>query len=117
MTLGHKNQPKYQKAFRRTDAGRFSLAKSGAKYRGLSWEITLEEFKSLRERPCFYCEGALPEAAPGLDRRDNSKGYSPENVVPCCRDCNRIRSDVLTQEEALVAVRAVKEYRNAQVSK
>ena len=25
----------------------------------------------------------------GVDRWDNSKGYLPDNLVPCCKDCNR----------------------------
>ena len=28
----------------------------------------------------------------GIDRGDNSKGYLPENLVPCCKGCNRAKS-------------------------
>lgn len=30
----------------------------------------------------------------GLDRVDSSKGYISENVVACCKDCNRAKSDM-----------------------
>jgi arginine decarboxylase-like protein len=28
----------------------------------------------------------------GIDRWDNSRGYFADNVVPCCKDCNRAKS-------------------------
>jgi len=28
----------------------------------------------------------------GLDRWDNSRGYFADNVVPCCKDCNRAKN-------------------------
>lgn len=27
----------------------------------------------------------------GIDRWDNSRGYLADNVVPCCKDCNRAK--------------------------
>lgn len=57
----------------------------GAIDRGLSFNLTHEEFKVLRAKPCFYC-GSTEKV--GIDRVDNSKGYSEDNVVPCCTVCN-----------------------------
>jgi hypothetical protein len=66
----------------------------------LPWEISLEAYQRLVTAPCFYC-GTLPNQTPhgmvlqrqgikrnGIDRVDNSKGYSESNCVPCCRICN-----------------------------
>ena len=39
-----------------------------------------------------------PLAYNGLDRVDNSRGYEPSNVVPCCRRCNRAKDDMSSQE-------------------
>lgn len=36
----------------------------------------------------------------GIDRVDNTRGYDPDNVVPCCRVCNRAK-DVRTKDEFL----------------
>jgi len=30
----------------------------------------------------------------GVDRVDNSKGYTVENSVPCCKYCNRAKNDM-----------------------
>jgi hypothetical protein len=39
----------------------------------------------------------------GIDRVDNSKGYTPENTVPCCKICNKIKGtgDVQTFKQTL----------------
>jgi hypothetical protein len=32
--------------------------------------------------------------ANGIDRVDNTKGYSVDNCVPCCRRCNVAKADM-----------------------
>lgn len=59
--------------------------------------LTKEQFRELTKQNCFYC-GKLPSTVKkakhsdylynGLDRIDNTKGYTPDNVVPCCGECN-----------------------------
>ena len=84
---------------RRTLKGLFSQAKGMAKFRGIVWTLTLTEFTSLRSNACSYCAFPLPEAGSGLDRIDNSLGYSAGNVSPCCTACNSTRGDTWTSEE------------------
>ena len=91
---------------------RFTRAKWIANKRGLSWDISIDELADLREMPCTYCKAELDAYGAGLDRIDNSKGYQPGNVVPCCGTCNRTRADRLTHEEMLVAMAAVLKLRN-----
>lgn len=99
-----------QKRHRQTLKGRFGRAKSAAKKRGKDFSISLEEFSTLFEFPCYYCSNILApktKTLAGLDRIDNAEGYCYTNVVPCCSTCNRIRGDELTQEETLAAIRAI----------
>jgi hypothetical protein len=64
------------------------------------WTITFEQFTDLLKNPCYYCNNSLrSETGSGLDRKDNSKGYLPDNVNPCCSECNRIRGDTMDAEE------------------
>ena len=91
--------------------GIFVRAKSRAKYRGISWNISFEEFVELRKKPCHYCKSPLPETGHGLDRLDNGMGYEISNVVPCCAACNMIKGPHLTVEEALIAIQAVNKFR------
>src|SRR5271157_1122349 len=62
---------------------------------------------------CFYCGVKISWAKYvsslkdrkmnySLDRKDNSKGYSKDNVVACCKECNYTKSDVYTFEEMLM---------------
>ena len=78
-----------------------------ARRRNLSWELTEEQFDELTSSDCFYCGGppstvkkpvATYEGGEfiynGIDRVDNSFGYMSENVVTCCKICNRAKSDM-----------------------
>jgi hypothetical protein len=57
------------------------------------YEITLdfETFKTLVKDKCYYCEHKVDSETNGIDRVDNSKGYSKENCVTACWKCNRIK--------------------------
>jgi hypothetical protein len=79
----------------RLPAIRFIEVKSKAKLRGLSFNLSLDEFLSFCNSYCFYCGIKLLSIS--LDRVDNSKGYQMDNVVPCCKMCN-IMKQFYTQE-------------------
>jgi len=72
-----------------------------AKNKGLKFELTKNQFAIFMDALCYYC-GAEPSnsfvqhgrqllAYQGIDRLDNSKGYTPENCVPCCIICNKMK--------------------------
>lgn len=83
-----------------------------AKRKGMEWGLSLEEYAQLFRKSCFYCgKSTSSQGAIGLDRKINSIGYISGNVVTCCRDCNVVKSNVLSVEEMLVAMKAVLEYR------
>jgi hypothetical protein len=83
---------------------------SGAEGRGLPFDLTQEEFATLVEQPCHYCGqiGSIttygngntksPYVHNGLDRVDNTKGYTKDNVVPCCKICNSMKSSLSYKE-------------------
>ena len=71
--------------------------------------LTKEEFILLIRADCYYC-GAKPSNSyktstgrdllpyQGIDRKDNSKGYTTGNVVPCCIICNKMKK-VMSHDE------------------
>ena len=79
--------------------------RGGALKRGLTFELSLSQFAWLTKQPCYYC-GALPRQIlymkklngtyiyNGVDRMNNTLGYSIDNVVPCCGECNRIKLNI-----------------------
>ena len=56
-----------------------------AKRKGREWDLDRAKFRELIDAPCNYCG---IEQSDGIDRRDNSIGYTIENSVPCCEQCN-----------------------------
>ena len=78
----------------------------GARARGLSWNLSNEQFFSITQQCCFYCGvGPLRVRKPskngefrwnGIDRIDNTIGYEPTNVRPCCSICNHAKRDMTT---------------------
>jgi len=65
--------------------------KKWAGIRNLSFDITYKDFLSIWGKPCYYC-GEKREI--GLDRIDSNKGYSFDNVLPCCPTCNLCRRNI-----------------------
>lgn len=77
--------------------------------RKLSFTITLNQFIKLTSDNCYYC-GCSPVSIQksthnngnyqynGLDRVDNSKGYTIKNVVTCCKYCNSAKSTRTSKE-------------------
>jgi len=72
--------------------------KHHAKKRNLCWELSEEQFRKLTSSPCWYT-GRMPSNLQkasagseymynGIDRIDNSIGYTKENCVPCCAEIN-----------------------------
>ena len=83
--------------------------KRHAKERGYKYKLTEEQFKEITKKDCHYC-GAKPNNINknirmngdyiynGIDRIDNNKGYTIDNIVPCCKKCNRAK-DIYTLPE------------------
>lgn len=82
--------------------GLLSSYKIHARTRDLEWDLTKDQFRKLTQMPCWYCQMepaqiiTTPDSTGdyiynGIDRVDNSRGYMPENVVPCCKICNRAK--------------------------
>ena len=80
-----------------------------AQIKGLEYNLTEKQFAEITQRNCHYC-GARPNNITksarlnggykynGIDRIDNDKGYTIDNVVPCCKTCNSAKGILTTQE-------------------
>ena len=80
----------------------------GKKYK--AWDLNLDQYKKLIHGNCYYCGDAPTEnnqwnngskrknssdgivRINGIDRLDSSKGYTIDNCVSCCPDCNTLKS-------------------------
>ena len=69
------------------------------KKKGLMCDITFDQMLDIvKTKKCAYC-GCTDNI--GLDRIDNSKGHTIDNVVPCCYMCNVVRNNLFSHEEML----------------
>jgi hypothetical protein len=82
-----------------------------------TFSLTIEEFKEITSKDCFYC-GIKPSTVAktiwdikdknklnhtvynynGIDRIDSTKDYEKTNIVPCCKWCNIAKSNKTVSE-------------------
>jgi hypothetical protein len=75
-------------------------------------ELSYDDFLKLTEQKCcHYCGAGIKwveyptkdQNTPyNLDRKDNEKGYSVDNVVVCCKLCNFTKANRFTYDEFLL---------------
>lgn len=70
-------------------------ARTFAGYRNIPFELTLDQFTEIVSHPCAYGKGTRV----GLDRRDNSLGYTVENCLPCCYKHNLVKGKWFSYED------------------
>lgn len=79
----------------------FRQYRASAVKRGYDFSIDYSEFCSMLDKDCRYCGLPPSNSGPkeygglylyqGIDRKDNTLGYTAENCVPCCETCNRAK--------------------------
>ena len=89
--------------------GLYATYRWAAVKRSLNFSLTKEQFRQLTGSNCVYC-GAEPSAIicpedarggyiyNGIDRVDNSVGYTTENSVTCCKTCNLAKRGMSVKE-------------------
>lgn len=106
-----------QRTYKRYDSkpsSRYAYLVSSAKKRNLSMTISFEVWCTLTiSDTCHYCRGSLGHSGLSLDRKYNELGYTNENVVPCCGECNYMKRDMPYDEFILLspALQKIKENR------
>lgn len=95
-----KNHPditkKYLKDYQVTLKGKYRTMKGSGLKRNYEVKITFEEFTKIVSTPCAYC--GENEKRIGVDRIDNTKGYTLENSNPCCTTCNMMKKTMTISE-------------------
>src|SRR3989344_2779180 len=91
-----------------TTKQRFSQMIYHAKRRNFAATLTFEEYENLIKLPCYLCgEPVISEhGGHGIDRIDNSMGYTMDNCRSCCGICNRMKRD-LSIDSFIVKIRKI----------
>ena len=100
----------------------FSVYKTLAYKEGKVFLITLEEFRIISSSNCFYCNSPPSNfmkmlrydssyTYSGMDRLNSLRGYTLDNVVPCCTECNMMKW-VFSKEDFLKRIEKIYNHQN-----
>jgi hypothetical protein len=100
----------------------WSAYRRSARIRQIDFSLNKDEFRVLVVCNCYYCNRP-PQSKyqnkrfaddyfiyNGIDRIDSAMGYSVENCVTCCADCNYAKGS-LSQENFLDLIRKIYHHR------
>jgi hypothetical protein len=78
---------------------RYSEYQCRSKSLNREFNLTIEQFEEITNRPCHYCGGNSIDRnkdsrGNGIDRKNSEIGYTLENCVPCCATCNFIKNNM-----------------------
>jgi hypothetical protein len=70
----------------------YSTYKARAEKKELPFEISQETFSHYTVLPCYLCGKEVSQThMNGIDRFDNTKGYTNDNIRSCCGICNYMK--------------------------
>lgn len=90
---------------------KYLATKKRAFEKGLDFDLTFDQYTFLKLNDCHYCGtpklllshycDAMGLKTPwmSLDRKNNKKGYTLDNVVCACFVCNRIKNNFFSYED------------------
>jgi hypothetical protein len=96
-------QQKYPECFPDAKCVSYASYRSRAEKKELEFAITHDDYKSIIQQPCYLCGKESTETnTNGIDRVDNTVGYTVENCKACCKECNHMKNnhilDVFTEK-------------------
>ena len=87
----------------------FDSYRKRAAEKNIEFQLDINSVRTLIESSCHYCTknysstkfrkgGKFQFRHNGIDRKDNSLGYTKENCVTCCQQCNYAKNDYTYEE-------------------
>jgi hypothetical protein len=91
--LGKIDGKLYPEAFPNVLSGDYDTFERNAIDRNLEFHLSRSEFAEIIKNKCYLC-GKEPRVnhRNGIDRFDNSLGYTMDNARPCCSICNIMKN-------------------------
>lgn len=100
--------------------------RASARDAGRVFTLSDDQFRALTKQNCHYCNRVPSQVRTttakiykhgdytynGVDRKDNTQGYTPDNSLPCCSVCNIMKKD-MGYDEFLSLITAIYQNRSA----
>lgn len=99
---------------------KLSKVKARSREREMECDLDFDTYTEFLLQGCYYTGANLLKQDFGgvsLDRIDNKKGYTRDNVVPCIGWVNKMRMDHMTVEETKYVIEKLIEFRNTKEKK
>jgi hypothetical protein len=90
---------------------RFAQLLRKARQRELEVSVSSEYVDEVAKKGCTYCGSKRISYGHGIDRIDSSKGYTKENIIGCCGNCNILKSHLLSLSETKSVIELLKRIR------
>lgn len=73
--------------------------KNRASKKNLDFVLSRDEYLCLITQDCYLCgKNSNSRHLNGIDRIDNNKGYTLDNVKPCCANCNYMKKNYILDD-------------------
>jgi hypothetical protein len=73
-------------------ARQYSYYKDKAISDSIKFTLSLDQFLTFWNRPCFYCNSEIDNVS--LEIMNQDLGYVDKNCISCCRGCKKIKNDM-----------------------
>ena len=85
------------------DKAKYAEIKNNARIRKIKFDLTFNEYLLFANKDCYYCGNKKQF---GLDRINSNIGYSKNNVVTCCGQCNIAKGE-LNQKDFIKHIKKI----------
>ncbi len=106
-----KKKKYYKKNIDKSLPAKYRQYLSRALDKELQFDLTVEQFESLCNNNCVYCN----DTPCGVDRKDSSIGYTINNSQSCCTKCNMMKYTHST-DNFLLHIKKIYEFQKLSIS-
>jgi hypothetical protein len=93
FTKNTENPQKYPECFPDAKCVSYASYRSRAEKKELEFALSKDDYKTITTQDCYLCGKETTDTnTNGIDRVDNTIGYTFENSKACCKECNHMKN-------------------------
>lgn len=83
-----------KESHKKSASHQYQIYSKNAIKKNVEFSLIFEDFQTITNNNCFYCDESNPRGFQGIDRKDQTVGYVRENCIPCCKMCNYLKGSL-----------------------